>query len=41
MIPDPHQDDHPEKMLGVALISAMIIAILVFISYTFINSPCG
>jgi hypothetical protein len=33
MIPDPHEDDHPEVMLGVVLITAFLITAIAVISY--------
>jgi hypothetical protein len=33
MIPDPHEDDHPEVMLGMVIISAVLIIAIGIISY--------
>jgi hypothetical protein len=43
MIPDPHEDDHPEVMLGMALIAAILTSaiLIIFISFVVGNSSCG
>jgi hypothetical protein len=38
MIPDPHENDHPEMMLGMALIAAALIAAILVIFISFVVS---
>jgi hypothetical protein len=41
MIHDPHEDDHPEVMLGVVIISAVLIVAIAVISYFLVEGLKG
>jgi hypothetical protein len=41
MIPDPHEDDRPEVMLGMVIISAVLITAIAIISYFLVEGLKG
>lgn len=41
MIPDPHEDDHPELMLGKVLIFFLLLVVIGIISSWFLSGAEG